>query len=760
MTDAGPVAPEEYPGAVWLAVPDVRAALQCLATHHRNAFSIPIIGITGSNGKTMVKEWLFQLLEPDLRIARSPKSFNSKIGVPISVLGLETIHELGIFEAGISEPGEMEILQPMIRPTLGILTNIGAAHDEGFESAQEKIKEKLLLFAGAESLVYCSDDAEIRTGVEELGSLSKDLQFFSWSRRGQAASLGVTGIEKVAGSSSINAQFQGSSIGITIPFTDDASIENAITCWCSLLCMGYDPGIAAQRMLDLHPVEMRLELKQGINNCSVINDSYSADINSLKIALDFLQQQKQHAAQTVILSDILQSGMEDEALYKKVASLLKQKNISRLIAIGPRISSQQDLFATIGEKYFFLSAEDFMAQAKEGKGTIRFNDETILLKGARNFRFELISRMLEEKVHETIISIDLGAVSHNCKVYQDLLKPRVKMMVMVKAFSYGSGSFEIANQLRFNHVDYLAVAYADEGVELRKNGISLPIMVMNPEAGNFSTFIEYNLEPEIYSFTLLGSLEKYLHAAGIQYFPVHIKLDTGMHRLGFEPADVDPLAERLSSSMLKVQSVFSHLSAADEAGAFTQHQAEVFFRGCERLQAAIPYPFLRHIANTTALSRHPHLQLDMVRLGIGLYGVDGDEAIQKKLRNVSTLTTTISQIKKVVAGDRVGYGGETILEKDSMIATVRIGYADGYPRALSRGRGKMLLHGKYVPVVGNVCMDMTMLDVTGRDAHEGDKVTVFGDGLPVQLLAEWCNTIPYEIMTGISQRVRRVYFDQ
>ena len=754
-----------YPDATFILVENVLHALHLLAIHHRNTFTLPVTGITGSNGKTIVKEWLYQLLQKDFNIIRSPKSYNSQIGVPLSVLQIDQQYTLAIFEAGISQPGEMDKIEKMIQPTIGIFTNIGEAHSEGFEDKKQKIKEKLKLFEHSSSLIFCADDNELNEGVNILKRETPKLQLFTWSRN-NLASLQIVSIEKENNLSTIRGKYfvPGTPVGekeiqIRIPFTDDASIENAITCWCVLLQMKIANEIIAERMLQLHSVEMRLELKHGINNCSIINDSYSADINSLKIALDFLHQQKQHQKQTVILSDILQSGKAEHELYGEVASLLKQKRIERLIAIGPQINLQQQQFSFLTEKHFFVSVDEF----KTHFHSLHFKDETILLKGARVFEFEQIDQLLEQKVHQTILSINLNSIAHNLKQYQSLLKPSVKIMAMVKAFSYGSGSYEIANLLQFNNVDYLSVAYADEGVELRKAGIALPIMVMNPEENTFNTLLQYNLEPEIFSFSILFSLEKYLHSLGIQYFPVHIKLDTGMHRLGFEQNDISILTEHFkNNNKIKVQSVFSHLAASDDKShdEFTNKQAAIFLQCCEEFQNAVSYNFLRHIANTSAISRHPDLQMDMVRLGIGLYGIDGNAAIQKKLKNVSTLTTTVAQVKNVRAGESVGYGCDAILEKDSIIATVRIGYADGYPRALSNGVGKMLIQNKLVPVVGNVCMDMTMLDVTGINCKEGDKVIVFGEHLPIQQLAKWCNTISYEIMTGVSQRVKRIYFEE
>jgi alanine racemase len=526
-----------------------------------------------------------------------------------------------------------------------------------------------------------------------------------------------------------------------------------------LLLFDINDEVIQERMLQLKPVEMRLELKQGINNCSVINDSYSADITSLSIALDFLQQQQQHPKRTVIISDILQSGKTNKALYQEVADILQQKNINRLIGVGTEIVKYNDAFTGIPETAFFNSTAEFLQKFP----SMHFYNESILLKGARLFEFEQISHLLEEKVHQTVLEINLNAITHNLNTYQQLLNPGVKLMAMVKAFSYGSGGFEIANLLQFHKVDYLAVAYADEGVELRKAGITLPIMVMNAEEVTYDVLVQHNLEPELFSIGILSTFEDYLMRNGIQNYPVHIKLDTGMRRLGCEQKDIAGLCSRLqSTSVFKIQSVFSHLAASDSAlhDAFTNAQAKAFLVGCEQIQKITGYTFIRHIANTSAIHRHTNMQFDMIRLGIGLYGVDADPAIQQQLKNVTTLKTTISQIKNIKAGESIGYSRKGVAVKDSVIATVRIGYADGYPRLLSNGVGSMLVNGKLAPVIGNVCMDMTMLDITGVDAQEGDEVIVFGAALPVSELAASAQSIPYEILTGISQRVKRVYFEE
>jgi alanine racemase len=758
-------------GSNIIRVKDVLHSLHLLTAHHRMQFDIPVIGITGSNGKTIVKEWLFQLLQEDYQIVRSPKSYNSQIGVPLSVWQMNETHTLAIFEAGISQPDEMQQLEKIIQPNIGIFTNIGDAHSEGFLNVRQKVNEKLKLFVHSKLLIYDADNPDVNTGVNTFANNVRSgdgFQLFSWSSK-EVGTLQIILIEKINTQATITAQYlplavgtlpvERSTIAITIPFADDASVQNAITCWCVLLQLNIEEAVISKRMLQLRTVEMRLELKQGINNCSVINDSYSADINSLTIALDFLVQQQQHPNRTLILSDILQSGKSGRELYHEVASILQQKNINRFIGIGPEIYKSRDAFNNIPQHFFFASVAEFMQQFY----ALHFFNETILLKGARVFEFEQISHLLEEKVHQTVLEINLNAVTHNLKEYQQLLKPGVKLMAMVKAFSYGSGGFEIANLLQFHKVDYLAVAYADEGVELRRAGITLPILVLNPEEATFDVLLQYNLEPELYSFGILSAFEKYLQQSGFSNYPVHIKLDTGMHRLGFEAKDLAALSVALqATSVFKVQSVFSHFAGSDssEYDPFTRMQATDFLLGCATLQKALGYSFIRHIANTSSIHRHPDLQLDMVRLGIGLYGVDSNPAMQEKLKNVSTLKTTISQIKKVAAGESVGYSRKGVVTKDAVIATVRIGYADGYPRLLSNGVGKMWVNGQQVPVIGNICMDMTMLDITEANVREGDAVIVFGAALPVSELAGWATTIPYEILTGISQRVKRVYYEE
>lgn len=740
-----------YPGACILAVADVLQSLQAITAHHRKQFALPVIGITGSNGKTIVKEWLYQLLHSDYTIVRSPKSYNSQTGVPLSVWGIAAQHNLGIFEAGISQPGEMEHLEAIIQPTIGVLTNIGTAHDEGFASTHEKLVAKCQLFAHVQLLV-CNEALS-----ETIRQVVK-VPLFTW---GQAptASLQIEAIQSVNNQTAIEAIYQNQAMVITIPFSDAASIENAISCWCVLLHLGLSQTTIAQRMMQLQPVAMRLELIQGIHHCAIVNDSYSADISSLGIALDFLQQQQQHPKRTVILSDMVGSGKDPATLYGEVAAILAQKNINRLIGVGPSIGQYAHLFSRIST-VFFPSTEALLQHFH----SLHFANETILVKGARVFELEQVIRLLEQKVHQTVLEINLSALAYNLKAYQQLLRPGTKLMAMVKAAGYGSGGFEIANLLQFHKVDYLAVAYTDEGVELRRQGIRLPIMVMNAEAASFDALVQYGLEPELYSPAILQQFAKHLAQSGMAQYPIHIKLDTGMHRLGFEPADIPALCQTLQQTdSFKVQSIFSHLAASDapEHDAFTQEQAAIFLQCAQQVQAVLDYPVLRHIANTSAIHRHPALQLDMVRLGIGLYGSDSHPAMQQQLKNVTTLTTTVAQLKNVKAGLSVGYNRKGVLPYDAVIATVRIGYADGYPRLLSNGVGTMLVRGHLAKTIGNVCMDMTMLDVTHiPGVAEGDEVIVFGEGLPVSTVAQQAQTISYEILTGISQRVQRVYYEE
>jgi alanine racemase len=752
-----------FAGANFLKVNDVVTALQHLAAHHRSCFRIPVIGITGSNGKTIVKEWLNQLLQKDHSIVRSPRSYNSQLGVPLSVWQMNEQHTLGIFEAGISRPGEMAQLAKIIQPTIGILTNIGDAHSEGFESEHAKAIEKALLFSGAPIVVFGRESLQsfLAPDAKDKNSFPHTKEFFSWSRE-QDANLKIISEEKKENQTVITASYKNRNTTVAIPFTDRISIDNAITCWCVLLQLDYTEEVIRTRMFLLEPVEMRMQLKKAVNNSYLLNDSYSNDLSSLDLAIDYLQQQAGEGKTTLILSDILQSGQYPEALYRDIAAQLAVRGIHRLIGIGPAISQYKELFAEVDTLHasFYQSTNDFLQHA----GTQQFKDEYILLKGARVFEFERISAWLEQKVHQTVMEINLSAMIHNLKAYQQQLQPSTKLMAMVKAFSYGSGSAEVARVLQFHKVEYLAVAYADEGVELRKAGISLPVMVMNADEATFDTLVTYDLEPEIYSFPIYHAFNQYLKQQGIRQFPVHIKFNTGMNRLGFEVADALGLGELITGDhTMAVKSVFSHLAASENPAhdGFTQQQVELFEDACKRMEQSLGYSFIKHIANSAAIFRKPVYQFDMVRLGIGLYGVDSANGNGLALQTVTTLKSTIAQIRKVKAGDTVGYGRQGQVHRDSLIAVVRIGYADGFGRALGNGKGRMYINGGFAPVIGNVCMDMTMIDITDLPGiKEGDEAEIFGKNLPVQDLAKAAGTIAYEIMTGISQRVKRVYMEE
>ncbi|MFA6059563.1 MAG: bifunctional UDP-N-acetylmuramoyl-tripeptide:D-alanyl-D-alanine ligase/alanine racemase [Taibaiella sp.] len=756
----------KYAGAAFLKVNDTLLALQQLAATYRNQFHFPVIGITGSNGKTIVKEWLFQLLSDNYKIIRSPKSYNSQLGVPLAVWRIQPQHNLGIFEAGISQPGEMSRSERILHPDIGIFTNIGEAHSEGFLNMRQKINEKLILFRHTKELIYCKDHHELNECIVQYchqvrNSQDDAMKLFTWSQKTDAT-LRITSIERVNNQTTITGIYEERNIAITIPFIDHASIENAIHCWCMMLLFKIEDAVISERMEKLHAVAMRLELLHGMDNCTIINDTYNSDLTSLHIALDFLEQQKQHPRRTVILSDMLQIGKPDGDLYDEVAELVSQKSIYRIICIGPALSKNKAAFRKYKKirSIFFKSTEEFLKKLH----LITFENEAILLKGARTFRFEHIEKLLEQKIHKTELEINLSAIQHNLNAYRSLLPQGIKTMAMVKAYSYGSGSYEIANLLQYAGIDYLTVAYVDEGVALRKAGITAPIMVMSPEAGAFDRMISWKLEPEIFSIDSLNKFTEIANTLNATNYPVHIKLDTGMHRLGFMEHEIDGLLEVLKTNKAgKVVSIFSHLAGSDTADfdGFTKEQAASFSKMSNKIMAALDHKPLLHLVNSSGITRHPELYYDMVRLGIGMYGFDGSDKIQNQLQHIGTLKTTIAQIKELPAGDTVGYSRKGKLDRPSRIATVSIGYADGYFRDFGNGNAHMLVHGQPAKVLGSVCMDMCMLDVTDIEhAKVGDEVIVFGKELPVSQLAEWAKTIPYEILTSISQRVNRIYVNE
>lgn len=750
VEDSGPAQSLENSNVI--RVTDSLAALQQLAAFHRGRFKCPVAGITGSNGKTVVKEWLYHLLKDDFNIVRSPKSFNSQVGVPLSVWSMNEEHQLALFEAGISREGEMEKLQRIIRPDIGIFTYSGSAHDEGFESRGEKLQEKLALFRQSQVLVYSSDQPEVTKAVSQLViNHNPGLNVVSWSRAGKDATHRFE-VEYKYQYSVITTRKGSQSISINVPFTDEASLNNVCTCFAFLMAINRLSTDVLKRFEELQPVEMRMQLKEGFNNCVIINDSYNADLNALQVALDFMEQQSAGYGKTVILSDMLQSGLDEHQLYSSIASLIRQRHVNRFIGIGEALGRHRHLFGP--GSLFFRDTPAFISSFR----SLDFSHQIILVKGARRFAFERISAMLEKKVHETVFEINLNAMVHNLNVYRSRLKKGVKVMGMVKAFSYGAGSYEIAKVMEYNRVDYLAVAYADEGVALRKAGIKVPVMVMNPEPVAFDSIIQHNLEPEVYSF---GMLEQLIRACNGQEISIHIELDTGMKRLGFDEHELEALIQLIrQNANLRVRSVFSHLAASDERkhDQFTYEQVRKFERMSDMVRAAFAYPVLRHILNSGGIARFPDAQFDMVRLGIGLYGIDPSDKLQKQLLEVGTLKTVISQIREVKSHETVGYSRKGTVQRDSQVAIVAVGYADGLNRRLGNGKSYMLVNGQKAPVVGSICMDMTMIDVTGIKCREGDEVIVFGGGIDINEIASKTGTIPYEVLTGVSQRVKRVYF--
>ncbi|MEP6464990.1 MAG: bifunctional UDP-N-acetylmuramoyl-tripeptide:D-alanyl-D-alanine ligase/alanine racemase [Parafilimonas sp.] len=743
-----------FANANFIFADDTLTALQSVTAYHRKKFNYPVIAITGSNGKTIVKEWLYQLLSAEYNIVRSPRSYNSQLGVPLSVWQMNSGYNLAIFEAGISMPDEMQKLAAIIQPNIGILTNIGNAHDENFDSTEQKIREKCELFATCKAVIVNGDDAS----TIKILSQQSNATLITWGNN-ESNLIQVLSQQRKQHETIISLKYQTKIHALVIPFTDDASIQNIITCTVTLIYLNISIDLINERLQTLQSIDMRLQLIPAINNCALINDSYSFDTASFSVALDFMQQQNQYTAKTVILSDM--PGAENKGAYAEIIFMLKARNIKKVIVIGEQWKTYYPFLKdAIDEVDYFLSATEFFTKYS----TNHFRNELILLKGARKFQFENIAAMLQQKVHRTVMEINLTAIINNLNAFRKILQPDVKIMAMVKASGYGSGSAEIANVLQYHKADYLAVAYADEGVDLRKANIRLPIMVMNMDEDAFEAIIQYNLEPEIYSVNIFKSFDTFLNKQGLPLYPVHIKLDTGMHRLGFGMNETDDLITLLkSSSRLVVKSVFSHLAASEDAheDAFTLLQAERFKEACTKIEAAIGYSFIKHLSNTAASFRMPALQFNMVRLGIGLYGIDSSNSNKLLLQPAATLKTTIAQIRKIDSGDTVGYNRRGKIYADAKIATLRIGYADGLRRSLSNGVGKVFINKKIAPVVGTIAMDMTMVDVTNiPNVEEGDEAEIFGNNISVSEVAKSCDTIPYEILTGISQRVKRIYIEE
>lgn len=736
--------------ACFLEVNDTLEALQHLAQYHREHIQAEVVGITGSNGKTVVKEWLYQLLADEESVYRSPRSYNSQVGVPLSLLGIGKDIQTAIIEAGISKPGEMARLEWMIRPEIGIFTHLGDAHGENFESLQQKLEEKSVLFRDCKCVVGRQGEA-----MRYIASvLRQEAVLLVWGEEEElpvkvrVKSVGLEGRE-------VNVRYGQQEFDVKIPFADEASFENSMNALCVLLYKNIDPAVIAERIRGLQPVAMRMEIKEGINHCVLINDYYNSDAASFQLALNTLAMQDAGREKVVILSDFVDTGTEERALYREVAALLRKANVTTLIGVGEQISSCKAYFL-LPQCRFYKDTDSFLKQENRD----RFRNQVILIKGARKFRFEYIAGFLQKQSHSTVLEVDLDAMVHNLNYFRSLTPPETMIAVMVKAFSYGSGAGEVASLLQYQGVNYLMVAFADEGVELRAAGISIPIGVMNPEPEAFDNMIEFNLEPEIYSLELLAAFDQALERHGIERYPVHLKLNTGMNRSGLNPEEIPALLDFFKVKRnVVIRSMFSHLAGSDEAvhDDYTRQQIDSFIRMTGEVQSCFDYKIIRHILNSAGIERFSEYSFDMVRLGIGLHGIS---AVGAPLKPVSSFKTYIVAIRSVKGSETVGYGRRGVLQRDSRIAVIPVGYADGLNRHLSRGVGEMLVRGKRVPVVGNICMDACMLDVTDTDARVGDEVEIFGKHIPVTEVAEKLGTIPYEVLTSVSHRVKRIYFKE
>ena len=751
VVERHPDEPERYTGAAFIITKNTVEALHLLASYKRKAFKSPVIAVTGSTGKTVVKEWLADILGLTTSVVRSPKSYNSQIGVPLSVWKLDEKYKLGIFEAGISLTGEMDKLQKVIDPDIGVITNIGDAHRENFPDNKTKAFEKLKLFVNASLIIYCSDQKLIQELIQNNENF-KSKRLVEWSCENAGAKIFVKKSSLPGGHTGIQMIYKGITNDFEIPFSDRASVENAITVAAVCLALGTGADVVARGLAGLVAVAMRMEMKSGINNCLLIEDYYNSDPGSLGMALEYLKSQNGRKT-TLILSDFVQSGRDEEELYGEVARLLKNTGIDKFIGIGKALVRNSTLFDNSAR--FFYSTGEFIHSFNEGD----FRNEIVLLKGARIYEFEKIGKLLEQRIHQTVLEINLDAISHNLNEFRRHLNPGTRIMAMVKAFAYGAGPAEIATLLEYHRVSYLAVAYADEGVELRNAGVTLPVMVMNPDPSAAEVMIKYSLEPEIYSFL---SFEEFCTVAsrhGLINYPVHIKIDTGMHRLGFMPGDIDALAKRIKTTeCVKVVSVFSHLAASEDPALdnFSHKQVAVFLKAVEQIHNATGYPFLRHILNSSGITRMPQYQFEMVRPGIGIYGVGHFDGLT--LRTTGRFKTRISQIKRIRAGEPVGYGCADVSDNERIIAILPVGYADGLNRKLGNRNGNLLIKGVRVSIIGNICMDMCMADITGLNADAGDEAEIFGENISIDEIAVKCQTIPYEILTSIPGRVKRVFF--
>lgn len=735
--------------ATFIKVDNTRDALQAIAAFQRGQFTKPVVGITGSNGKTIVKEWLGQVLSQSYTVAKSPKSYNSQVGVPLSIFGIQPYHQVAILEAGVSKNGEMQFLSQMIRPDLGIFTNIGSAHEEGFSGIEEKIREKLRLFSESKLLIYCKDQPLVSGEIEK--AFTQD-RLISWSSNpGEDFSVSVRKLETQTKIMLMKSDL--STFTFQVPFTDSASIENITHVIIAALTLGQDFPAIQEGLDHLKPVDMRLTLKPGLNDSLLIDDTYNNDIAGLKVALEFLSQQRPKRSKILILSDLLQQGIP-EKIYSEVAELIKSYGLDRIIGVGNEVDRLKSYFPGKFENY--PSTESLLLSLDPEA----FQNDLILITGARPYEFERVVNKLQQRIHGTTLEINLNALTHNFNFFKRQVKPETKMMVMVKAFAYGGGAAEIANHLQTMGADYLAVAFSDEGVSLRKQGIRLPIMVLNPVEESFDLLREFNLEPVVFSPEFFRKLGNYVQNHQTQ-LSIHLDLDTGMHRLGFEKQHLPQLKTLIQTfPELKIASLYTHLVGADEEehNEFSLSQLRQFTEMKAEIEGILDYKPLIHALNSAGIVRYPEFQMDMVRLGIGLYGVEVTGKYDSALKSVSTLKTTISQVKTLSAGATVGYSRKGKLPAGGKIATLAIGYADGYDRRFSQGKGYVLIHGKQAPIIGNVCMDMVMVDVSEIDAKAGDEAVIYGEQISLKELADRIGTIPYELLTNISTRVKRVYY--
>ena len=743
----------KYSDTAFIVTDNTVSALQKLAASKRRSFKSDVIAITGSTGKTVVKEWLADILGLYEPVVRSPKSYNSQIGVPLSVWKLDDKYKAGIFEAGISMPGEMEKLRVIIDPGVGVITNIGDAHSENFPDNETKAKEKLKLFNNSSLLVYCRDQKLLHELIRSDRLLNAK-KLVDWSFLSKDAAVFVNRSQLSGSRTQLEVNYGGKKFKFIIPFDDRASVENAVTVTTVCLALNSDPDIIMKGLTNLVSVAMRMEMKAGINGCQLVEDYYNSDPGSLGMAIDYLRSQD-HKKTALILSDFVQSGRDEKELYGEIAALIRRSGIDKFIGIGPVLTRNGSLFGT--DALFYYSTEEFIHRFNAAD----FRNEIILIKGARKYEFEKIGAMLEQQVHQTVLEVNLDAIAHNLNEFRRFLDPGTRIMAMVKAFAYGAGPAEIAALLEYHRVSYLGVAYVDEGIELRNAGVTLPVMVMNPEFSSSEQIIKYNLEPEIYSFYSLAKFNEVASRHGLVGYPIHIKIDTGMHRLGFIPEEVEELAKKISiTESLKVVSVFSHFAASDDRALdhFTHRQAEKFLEAVAKIRQATGYSFLRHICNSAGIARFPQYQFEMVRPGIGIYGIGDFEGIN--LKPAGRFKTRISQIKRIPAGEPVGYNCADVSDKERTIGILQAGYADGLNRKLGNRNGSLLVRNARVPIIGNICMDMCMADLTGLDAEIGDEAEIFGENISINEIATKCQTIPYEILTSIPGRVKRVFFSE